>query len=323
MQARKKLRMIGTVLLTVFLCIGLLGGCKSREKEAFQVVCTVYPVYDWLCSLLDGVQGVEVTLLNDTGADMHSYQASADDMIAIQESDLFVCIGGESEQWVLDALSDEEDREEKILLPMLKEWRGEDELSDEEEDEHEEHDHEHEEASMDEHVWLSLRNADFFVGELSETLQKLLPEEKEKIAENASLYKEKLSELDQKYETLCKTAPIDTLIIGDRFPFRYLVQDYDLHCYAAFSGCSAESEASFETVIFLAKKIEELGIDTILVLDGSDKKIAQTIAENTSGGGQSIVTFNSLQSVTPQDGVDYLSAMEENYKVLARALGAE
>ncbi|MDO4317475.1 MAG: metal ABC transporter substrate-binding protein [Lachnospiraceae bacterium] len=326
-RLRRALSRLGACLALLCLCAGLLTGCKSREDDSFQAVCTIYPIYDWMQTLLEGVEGVELTLLADSGADMHSYQASADDIIAIRESELFVGIGGESEQWVLDVLESGAagDRTDLLLLPLLGDRAKQEELVEgmepEGSEEHEEHDHE--EAALDEHVWLSIRNAEFFVETLSSELQRLLPEQSGTIAENAEAYRTKLSALDEKYGALCEAAPRDTLVIGDRFPFRYLVDDYGLKYYAAFAGCSAESEASFDTVVFLAEKLDELKLPTLLVLDGSDRKLAETIVQNTKSRDQRILVLNSMQSVTPKEGVSYLSLMEENYRVLAEALGAE
>lgn len=324
-----KIKKTGCFFLILLLCGGLFVGCRSKQDDSFQVVCSIYPVYDWMQALLTGVEGAELTLLADSGADMHSYQASADDMIAIKESDLFVGVGGESEQWVLDALESgaSGERTELLLLPLLgdraKREKVVEGMEPEGSQEHDGHDHDPEEAALDEHVWLSLRNAAFFVERLAAELERLLPEQQETIAGNAKAYLAELAALDKKYTALCESAPRNTLVVGDRFPFRYLVEDYGLRYYAAFAGCSAESEASFETVIFLAEKVDELGTDTVLVLDGSDRKLAETIVQNTKSKKQNIRVLNSMQSVTPKEGVGYLSLMEENYRVLAEALGGE
>lgn len=326
-RLRRALPRLGACFALLCLCAGVLTGCKSRRDDSFQAVCTIYPIYDWMQTLLEGVEGVELTLLADSGADMHSYQASADDIIAVRESDFFVGVGGESEQWVLDVLESgaSGERAELLLLPLLGDRAKQEELVEgmEPEDSEEHADHDHEEAALDEHVWLSIRNAEFFVETLSSELQRLLPEQRETIAENAEAYLTKLSALDEKYIALCEAAPRDTLVIGDRFPFRYLVDDYGLKYYAAFAGCSAESEASFETVVFLAEKLDELKLPALFVLDGSDRKLAETIVQNTKSRDQRILVLNSMQSVTPKEGVSYLSLMEENYRVLAEALGAE
>ena len=159
---------------------------------------------------------------------------------------------------------------------------------------------------------------------ISHALQdKVDPENYITYAENAAEYTRKLFTLDREYEETIANASGDTLLFGDRFPFRYLTDDYDLNYYAAFAGCSAETEASFETVTFLSGKVDELNLGCILTIETSDGKIAETIRDNTSTGDQKILVLDSLQSVTMDDiinGVTYLSIMKENLNVLSEAL---
>ena len=186
------------------------------------------------------------------------------------------------------------------------------------------HDHEEHEEEMDEHVWLSLKNAQVLCDAISQALQAIDPENKEAYAANAEAYEKQLSALDEKYQEAVDNATYKTLLFGDRFPFRYLTDDYGLRYYAAFSGCSAESEASFETILFLAKKLDELGLPCILTIEGVRHKIAQTIVENTARKNQSILALDSMQSTTSKDvaqGTAYLSVMEKNLDVLTDALG--
>lgn len=185
------------------------------------------------------------------------------------------------------------------------------------------HDHEHE-VEADEHVWLSLKNAETLVGAISDALQELDPDNKDTYAANASAYIEKLSALDGAYQSAVDGAARKTVLFGDRFPFRYLADDYGLSYYAAFSGCSAESEASFETVSFLAKKVDELKMPCVLTIEGKNHKLAETIVQSTAGKNQKVLTMDSMQSTTSEDvanGTTYLSAMEQNLSVLKEALG--
>ena len=196
---------------------------------------------------------------------------------------------------------------------------------DEDEDhEHEEgEDHEHEEEK-DEHVWLSLKNAEVLVNAISKSLQKLDPDNKDTYATNAAAYIEKLSALDGEYQAAVDAATYKTVLFGDRFPFRYLVDDYGLSYYAAFVGCSAETEASFETVSFLAKKVDELKLLCVLTIEGAQHKISETIVRNTAEKNQKVLTMDSMQSTTSKDvanGTTYLSVMEKNLSVLKEALG--
>ena len=196
-----------------------------------------------------------------------------------------------------------------------------DEDEDHEHEEGEEHDHEEE---KDEHVWLSLRNAEILSNAISKALQKLDPDNKDTYSANSDAYVKKLSALDAEYQTVVDGAKRKTVLFGDRFPFRYLVDDYGLDYYAAFVGCSAETEASFETISFLAKKVDELNLPCVLTIEGAQHKIAETIVKNTTAKNQNVLTMDSMQSTTSKDvanGTTYLSVMEQNLSVLKEALG--
>ena len=184
------------------------------------------------------------------------------------------------------------------------------------------HDH-HEETEYDEHVWLSLKNAELYVNKIAEDLSALDTANAESYKKNAEAYNKQLSELDTQYADVVKKATNKYLLFGDRFPFRYLVDDYGIKYYAAFVGCSAETEASFETVSFLAKKMDELGLKHVMTIEGPNKKIAETIIQNTKDKNQDILTLNSMQSTTEQDiesGETYLGIMQQNLEVLKKAL---
>ena len=318
----------------------MLTACGTNEEKSdkIKIVCTTFPSYDWISELTAGVENVELTLLQDKGVDLHSYQPTADDMIKIKESNLFVYVGGESDDWVDDAIEDihREDFSAISLMQILGEnvkqeevkegMQAEDEEHDADEhdaDEHEDHDHDAEEVEYDEHVWLSLKNAETICAVLADKLEEINPENKDKISENAKSYIEKLSALDAEYEKTVSSATNKTVLFGDRFPFRYLVDDYGIDYFAAFVGCSAETEASFETVAFLSGKVDDLGLNTILTIDKSDKKIAKTIVANSKEKSAKILTLNSMQTVDKkqiEDGATYLKIMQENLNVLKEAL---
>lgn len=327
---------------------------KSEAKtddanKKFSVVCTIFPEYDWIRQLVgDKKDNYEITYLLDKGVDLHSYQPTAEDIAKIANCDLFVYVGGESDGWVDDALK--ESKNDKMQVVNLLETLGknvkpeevvegmqeEDEHDHDHEDadhdhedkdkdhDHEDADHDHEEETeYDEHVWLSLRNATALVNTLAEKLQTIDPENKDYYATTAADYTAKLGDLDSRYLATIKKAKVKTVLFGDRFPFRYLVDDYGLKYYAAFVGCSAETEASFETVAFLAKKTDDLKLKNVLVIENSDQKIAKKIVETTKDKNQNIVVLNSMQSITNEDianGATYLSIMESNLKALTSAL---
>ena len=182
---------------------------------------------------------------------------------------------------------------------------------------------EHAEKEYDEHVWLSLKNAETLCSAITDALEEIDPANKDAYAANAASYLEKLAALDGEYQTVADNAARKTVLFGDRFPFRYLVDDYGLSYYAAFAGCSAETEASFETISFLAGKVDELGLPCVLTIEGAQHKIAETIVQNTAEKNQSILTLDSMQSTTSTDvanGTTYLSVMESNLDVLKQAL---
>ena len=330
-----------SALLAALMLAGMLAGCMNSSEvpmgsataapsqtEApahtkISIVTTIFPEYDWVREILgDKADSAEITMLLDKGVDLHSYQPTADDLIKISDCDLFVYVGGESDEWVEDALKSAANRDRKVinLLEILGDSVKEEEtvegMQEEEED--------HEEKEYDEHVWLSLKNAKTLVGAISESLQELDPDNKDIYAANADAYGQKLSALDAEYQKAVSAGTYKTLLFGDRFPFRYLVDDYGLSYYAAFAGCSAESEASFETVSFLARKADEGKLPCVLTIEGAQHKIAETIVQNTAGKSQKILTMDSMQSTTSQDvarGATYLSLMEKNLDVLKEALG--
>ncbi len=353
-----------TAVISAVLCICIifsLAAC-SADKETvnnnnvndnnkkLSVVCTIFPEYDWVKQILgDKSENADITMLLDNGVDLHSYQPSADDIIKISNCDMFIYVGGESDEWVEDALKNAANKDMVVINllealgdsvkteEMVEGMQEEDHEHHDEEDADEEvhehhdeevaeedaHDHEHEEEA-DEHVWLSLRNAETICKIISEKLAEIDPENKDAYAANATAYIEKLSALDNEYKNTVENAKYKTVLFGDRFPFRYLVDDYGLSYYAAFVGCSAETEASFETITFLANKVDELQLPAVLTIEGTDHSIAKTIVDNTKTKNQEILSLDSMQSTTSEDvknGVSYLSIMQSNLSVLEKALG--
>lgn len=330
--------------LAVLLAI-LNTGCASRadlsdsEDARLKIVCTIFPQYDWTMQILgDAAEDVEVTLLMKNGADLHSYQPTVWDMVKISEADLFLYVGGTSDFWVEDALSNVKNPDQKALdlLQML-----EGSLKEHDHDHDHGHDHSHdftvtesdgneaaelheeEETEYDEHIWLSLHNAAEACEGIADVLCELDSAYADVYTENVTEYVAQLEELDQEYHETAEQAEQKVLLFGDRYPFRYLLEDYGLSYYAAFEGCSAETEASFETITTLAAKVDELDLPVVLAIDGSDQKIARTIADNTKTRDQKVLVLDSMQSVSEDDirnGTNYLSIMESNLEVLKEAL---
>lgn len=315
------------VLLSVIMAASLFAGCQNRSKRGdIKVVATVFPLYDWVREVAQDDVDLDIDLLLDNGVDLHSFQPTAKDIIDISDCDVFLYVGGESDKWVDDVLKQADNKDMIVLdlMDILGDQAKEEELV--EGMQGEEHDREEggeEEPEYDEHVWLSLKNASLFVGKIADALGEVDSQHAAAFKENAAAYQEKLSALDTSYQAAVDASSTKTLLFGDRFPFRYLADDYGLSYYAAFVGCSAETEASFETITFLAKKVDELKLKTILQIESSDGSIANTIKDNTASKDQQILTLDSIQSVTSEhmnDGVTYLSIMTANLEVLKQAL---
>ena len=339
------------ILLSLALAVGLLTGCSAAStpdsgSKKLRIVTTIFPEYDWVREILgDQADHVELTMLLDDGVDLHSFQPTADDMIAISNCDLFLYTGGESDSWVEDALASAANTDlvamnlmevlgEGVKVEEAVEGMQESEHHHHEEEEHHEDSHEHHEDCDhtsecthnhdDEHIWLSLKHAAVLCNAIAETLSSIDPAHQVTYSENAAAYIQKLSDLDGQYQAAVDAASIHTLLFADRFPFRYLADDYGLTYYAAFSGCSAETEASFETVSFLAGKVDELSLPCVLTIEGATHNIAQTVVENTNTKDQKILVLDSMQSVTASDveaGVTYLAIMQQNLETLKTALG--
>ena len=327
------MKKITALLLALLMLVGALAGCgkqnDTNKTDKLSIVTTIFPEYDWVREILgEKADNAEITMLLDNGVDLHSYQPTADDIVKISDCDLFIYVGGESDEWVEDALRNAANGNMKVinLLEVLGDSvKTEEIVEGMQEAEHEQEDaeeHEHEEEA-DEHVWLSLKNAKMLVRVISKALQELDPDSKDIYAANADAYVKKLSALDAEYQAAVDAASNKTILFGDRFPFRYLVDDYGLHYYAAFVGCSTETEAGFETISFLAKRVDEWKLPCVLTIEGAQHKIAETVVRNTTAKNQRVLTMDSMQSTTSKDvknGTTYLSVMEKNLSVLKEAL---
>ena len=303
-----------TVLLSVFMAEASYG--------SVEVVATIFPIYDWVKEISKG-SDVNINLLLDSGVDLHSFQPAVDDMVKIAKCDVFVYVGGESDEWVEDSLKNVVNKNQVSinLLKILGDKVKSEEIVEGMEHEHEHHEHEHEsESESDEHIWLSLRNAEIICKYIAEKLSELDENNKEIYSQNCSEYVKKLSELDSEYDEVIDKSMRKILLFADRFPFRYMADDYGLKYYAAFSGCSAEIEASFETVMFLSNKVEELKLPYVLTIDGTKHKIAETVISNTKSKNQKILVLDSMQSTTLNNNTSYLAIMQKNLETLKTVL---
>lgn len=332
------MKKIITLMLVAVLAVCALSGCgtsksgEDKNDKKIKIVTTIFPEYDWVMQILgDKADKADVTMLLDKGVDLHSYQPSTADIAKISEADVFIYVGGESDEWVEDVLKEAKNKKLKVinLMDVMGDKAKEEEVKEGMQPEEEEHAEEakdgkeEEEVEYDEHVWLSLKNAKIFTKKIADVLSEVDKDDAKTYQANYESYAKKLDDLDKKYADAVASAKNKTLVFGDRFPFRYLVNDYGLDYYAAFVGCSAESEASFETVTFLAKKIDELGLGNILTIEGKNHKIAKTVVDNTKNKDQKVLTMDSMQSTTSKDvkdGATYLGIMEKNLEVLKEAL---
>jgi len=320
------------------------GPAQKQGSDGISIVCTVFPQYDWVRQILgDNAANIELTILQVGRADLHNFQPSVSDIAKLSTCDLFIYIGGESDGWAEGALR-QAANPEMVTINLL-ELLGEEALQEDSdtiiEDAHDDHDDDHDDddddhddhddddhddehdGEHDEHVWLSLRNAELFCRAIADAISALDPDNADEYAANLEAYTEKLSALDDKYRAVVSGAATTTLLFGDRFPFRYLTEDYGLDYYAAFPGCSAETEASFQTIIVLAGILDELDLKVVMVTESTDQSIARTIISNSTAGNQQILALDSMQATTESDmrnGVTYLSIMESNLEVLREAL---
>lgn len=329
---------------------------EKGNSNKISIVCTTFPQYDWVKNILgEEAERFYVTLLLDNGVDMHSYQPAVKDIATAGSSDLFIYVGGESDTWVEDALKEAKNKDLKAinLMETLDNFIKEEEVVEGMQEERKSLGHSHEKSSKekqeqtqkeshensqeingqkeaadeepeyDEHIWLSIRNAEIMVKNIEKAIEQLDSDNAKVYQNNAENYIKKLDTLDKQYANTIQNAKYKAILFGDRFPFRYMADDYDLKYYAAFAGCSAETMAGFETVTFLAKKADELRLPVILTIENSDGRIAEAVKSNTTKKNQKILAMNSLQSVTKEqiaDGITYLQVMQENLSVLSEAL---
>ena len=305
---------------------------SEPETRRLNIVCAIFPQYDWVREILgEKAYRFDLTLLMDNLVDLHNYQPTFSDIVTIGASDLFIHVGGHSDGWVYDVLRQATNPDivvlnlldvvgDEVKMELLLEGMQhdcDDDCDDPFHDHGDGHDHE------DEHVWLSLRLAKAICAAIADVLSEMDPDNADVFQSNLEAYIEKLAALDLEYQAAVDAANVTTLVFADRFPFRYLMDDYGLSYYAAFAGCSAETEASFSTIVFLATKVEELMLNNVMVTETADHAIARTVIDSTPRGTQQILVLNAMQAVTRRDidnGMTFLSIMENNLEVLREAL---
>lgn len=340
MRNNRVLRVVCAILI-----VGLVAGAAAvgiwklagnqKSGEEVDVLSTNFIGYD-LARAVVGDTGVGASMLLKPGAEMHDFEPTPEDIIKIREADLFIYVGGESDEWVEEMLDDNEISEEKVLRLMDLVDVKEEELvegmeeghEDEEGHEHadgehadeEEHEHTDGEVEYDEHIWTSPVNAMKMVDGVREKLATIYPEKAEAFARYAEEYNTRLMDIDRKIREVVAKGARKELIFGDRFPFRYFVDEYGLNYSAAFPGCSEQTEASSQTIAFLIDKAKAEGAKVILKIELTSDKLAQTIADEA---GAKVMTLNAAHNISQEDferGVTYAEIMEGNLEVLREAL---
>lgn len=330
---------IGILAVCGLLCGSLLAGCGTERAEGvseevqddgrISVVTTIFPQYDFVRQIAG--ENVELKMLLKPGEETHSYEPTPQDIIAIQNSDIFIYVGGENDAWVEDILESMPEADMRTLKLMdcvdtveeehvegMQEQPGH---SHEEEEPHEdETEEEHSVHEIDEHVWTSPVNASAIVDKIKELLVQADPENRQIYEENAEAYEAELAELDAEFRDVVDNAGRSLVVFGDRFPFRYFADEYGLDYYAAFPGCASDTEPSAATMAFLINKVKEEEIPAVLKMELSNENIANAIAEAT---GTEVRTFYSCHNLTAEefeDGETYLSMMQKNVETLKEVL---
>lgn len=314
------------VISTLTLCIGC--GDTLADSEKISIVCTLFPQYDWVRNIVGNSDNIEVSLLIQNGADPHSYQPTASDIMKISNCDMIVFVCGESDTWVSEALERAQNRNIKqIALSELEGMTLQDISSSSHTHSHDEHEHgsEHPHSVFDEHLWLSLKNAITATERLTVEICALDKDNEKAYSNNAESYIASLHLLDSQYRlAIEQVAPENRfMIFADRFPFVYLLSDYSIDYQAAFDGCTAEADADFDTVIKLINEADAHCVSYIAVTESSDQALAKTVAASASKHDIKILTMNSLQNVSQkniENGASYLEAMRENLSAIKFAL---
>ena len=301
-------------LIAALLCLCLmLCGCtaqpeKPHDETKLQIVCTSFPAYDFAREIAG--DRAELTLLIKPGSEVHSYEPTPKDMIRIQESDLFICNGGESEQWA-----------KTLITPELNTIYMMGCVDTVEESADGIYNAENGEPELDEHVWTSPLNAIKISEEICNALCKLDTDNAEAYKTNFTAYKAQLMALDREFRQVIKNSGKHTLVFADRFPMRYFALEYGLDCYAAFPGCSSETEPSAKTVAYLIDRVREDKIPAVLYMEFSNQKMADVICEDTGCKKLPFYSAHSVSAEQFEQGVSYLDLMRINLNSLKEALG--
>ena len=302
-------------LLLICVLIFAVGCIKSPQidENKENIICTNFAIFDWVRNITRGVGSVDISLLGG-GQDLHSFQPGAKDIADIHNSKLVICLGGQSDLWIEDMEKNNEKTlvlfdvvgRENLIIPNHDHQEG----------------HHHSDQEFDEHIWLSLKMANACVWGICENLCEIDPENESIYRANAESYCKELDELDIKYTEAVENSESRTVIFADRYPFAYMMQDYGIECYAAFEGCSADTDATFETVLDLAAAVESYGKKTVAVLEGENSQIVMAINNALEDAEVNSAQMNSMQTMSKEDTVtgSYIDIMEKNLESLKMTL---
>lgn len=314
------MKKIIALILAGIMALSILCACKSEDynktEGKLKVITTIFPPYDFARQAAG--DNIDLSMLLKPGMESHSFEPSPKDIVNIQNCDLFIYVGGESDEWVRTILESDDKKPKKIIALMecvdtVEENTVEGMTADE-------HDGGDDEKEYDEHVWTSPKNAIIITKKITEALDELDPENKKVYDENTRQYCARLTKLDNEFRETVDSAKNKLVIFGDRFPFRYFTDEYGLGYFAAFPGCSAETEPSAATISFLIDKVKEKNIPVVFKIEFSSGKVAKTIAEPT---GAKVLEFHSCHNLDAESfnsGETYISIMTKNLKNLKEAL---
>jgi zinc transport system substrate-binding protein len=307
----KKFKYLIVILLSIF----VVGCGKNSNEFKYSIITTNFAEYDFVRAIVKD-SNVNVKILLKPGSEMHDYEPTPQDIIDIQKSNMFIYVGGESDSWIDGVLENIDTSKVKIIKLM--------DLVDVVEEEHKEGMEEDEEESddieYDEHVWTSPKNAITIIEKLTFEIKKIDSNNSELYQKNADNYIKEVKDIDNEIREVINSSKRKLLIFGDRFPLRYFVDEYNLDYYAAFSGCSEQSEASAKTIAFLVNKVKEDDIPVVFHIELSNGNIANAISNET---GAKVLEFHSAHNISQKDfdnGITYVDIMKKNIEVLKEAL---
>ena len=305
-----------TIVTITFISLLCLNGCSiNNNNNKLTIIASSFPGYDFARAITKDSNNIEVKMLLNPGTEMHNYEPTPQDIIKINNSKMFIYVGGDSDEWINDIIGDIDTSKTKLVKLM--------DLVNVVEEEHVkgmEVEDEEEETEYDEHVWTSPKNAITIINKIKDIIIDIDKDNQNLYENNALNYINKLNVIDNEIKNIVNNGKRKEIIIGDRFPFRYFTDEYNLSYYAAFPGCSEQTEASAKTISFLIDKVKNDNIPVVFHIELSKGNIAKTISEET---GAKVLEFNSAHNISQKDfdrGVTYIDIMNNNIKALKEAL---